>query len=217
MSFSGVGAHHQNGIAEKRIRDLQDLARSMLIHAMRRWPDAINTYLWPYALRKANSSKNLSIQGTNIRTPMELFSNSNVAPNLRHEHPFGCPVYVLDRRIQGNMKAPKWESRGRLGIYLGTSEYYAKTVGLILSTSTGLVSPQFHLKFDDEFISVSPRINNNIPISEWQFKCGFLLAKTKVKYLDISNVPTIDSEAMIQHIPATSIQLPIQPMVPETE
>jgi GAG-pre-integrase domain len=56
LSYAGVGAHHQNGIAEKRIRDLQDLARSSLIHAIKRWPDAINTHLWPYEqLHKSNS------------------------------------------------------------------------------------------------------------------------------------------------------------------
>jgi hypothetical protein len=41
ISFSGVGAHHQNGIAEKRIGDLQRRATTLLLHAQRRWPDAI--------------------------------------------------------------------------------------------------------------------------------------------------------------------------------
>jgi hypothetical protein len=45
---------------------------------------------------------------------------------------------------------------------------------LVLSLSTGLVSPQFHLKFDDEFITLSSKINNNIPLLLWQTKCGFL-------------------------------------------
>ena len=40
--FCGVNAHHQNGVAEKRIRDLSDTARTMLIHANRFWPDAIS-------------------------------------------------------------------------------------------------------------------------------------------------------------------------------
>jgi hypothetical protein len=115
------------------------------------------------------------------------------------------------------MKAPKWESRGRLGIYLGTSEYYAKTVGLVLSSSTGLVSPQFHLKFDDKFLSVSPKVNNNIPASEWQFKCGFLLSKTKTKYIDISNVPTIKQGILEHTVPQESIHLPIQATTPDNE
>lgn len=42
MSYSGVGAHHQNGRAEKKIRDIQDLARSSLIYAISKWPEAID-------------------------------------------------------------------------------------------------------------------------------------------------------------------------------
>jgi hypothetical protein len=49
ISFCGVGAHHQNGITEKRIGDLQRRATTLLLHAQRRWPDAINTHLWTYA------------------------------------------------------------------------------------------------------------------------------------------------------------------------
>jgi hypothetical protein len=38
ISFCAVNAHHQNGRAE---RDLQDAARTMLLHANQRWPEAI--------------------------------------------------------------------------------------------------------------------------------------------------------------------------------
>ena len=34
ITFCGVGVHHQNGIAEKKIRDLVENARTQLIHAM---------------------------------------------------------------------------------------------------------------------------------------------------------------------------------------
>ena len=54
MSQCGVNSHFQNGIAEKRIRDLQDHARKSLIDAKVRWPEAITTNLWPYAMRNAN-------------------------------------------------------------------------------------------------------------------------------------------------------------------
>jgi hypothetical protein len=47
ITFCGVRAHFQNGIAEKRIRDLQERARTMLIHASNKWPKAINASLWP--------------------------------------------------------------------------------------------------------------------------------------------------------------------------
>ena len=50
ITYCGVNAHHQNGHAEKRIRDLQDQARSIMLHAQRCWPSAVSTHLWPYAL-----------------------------------------------------------------------------------------------------------------------------------------------------------------------
>jgi hypothetical protein len=54
ISFCGVNAHFQNGIAEKMIRDLQESTRKQLLHAKSRWPKAIELNLWPYALRLAN-------------------------------------------------------------------------------------------------------------------------------------------------------------------
>ncbi len=41
-----------------RIGDLQRRATTLLLHAQRRWPDAINTHLWPYAIRCANETRN---------------------------------------------------------------------------------------------------------------------------------------------------------------
>ena len=49
LTFAGVNAHHANGMAERRIKELQDLAQSMLIHAHRRWPKCTSVHLWPYA------------------------------------------------------------------------------------------------------------------------------------------------------------------------
>ena len=41
ITFCGVGAHHQNGITEKKIRDLVENARTQLIHAMHLWSGVI--------------------------------------------------------------------------------------------------------------------------------------------------------------------------------
>ena len=54
ISFCGVNAHHQNGRAEKKIRDLQELTRTMILHAQNRWPNAISAHLWPMAMKNAN-------------------------------------------------------------------------------------------------------------------------------------------------------------------
>eukprot|EP00957_Ditylum_brightwellii_P135054 10297172-Ditylum_brightwellii.AAC.1 len=58
LTFCAVNSHRQNGIAEKRIRDLTENARRQLLHAQFRWPDKIITHLWPYPLRTAVESGN---------------------------------------------------------------------------------------------------------------------------------------------------------------
>jgi hypothetical protein len=75
MSYSGVGAHHQNGRAEKRIRDVQDLTRSSMIHAIRRWSLAIDVRLWPYAIRRAAHVLNYTIKVGKDKCPMEIMSS----------------------------------------------------------------------------------------------------------------------------------------------
>ena len=41
--FCGVGAHHQNGIAEACVKVSTLGARTLLLHAQRLWPEAIIT------------------------------------------------------------------------------------------------------------------------------------------------------------------------------
>ena len=53
LTFCGVNAHFQNGIAERSIRDLTESARKQLLHAHQCWPAAVHLPLWPYALRSA--------------------------------------------------------------------------------------------------------------------------------------------------------------------
>ena len=67
---------------------------------------------------------------------------------------FGCPVYVLDAKLQDDKKVPKWTCRSRRGIYLGVSKLYSSTVHLVLNLETDKVSPQYRLVFNDTFLTV---------------------------------------------------------------
>jgi hypothetical protein len=68
----------------------------------------------------------------------------------------------------GSMKAEKLADRSRMAIYLGISTQHARSVSLALGLTTGLVSPQFHAKHDDEFSTVTPSSGNELPESLWQ-------------------------------------------------
>ncbi|MGL5500991.1 MAG: hypothetical protein ACRDCK_07565, partial [Plesiomonas shigelloides] len=176
LSFAGVNAHHQNGRAERRVRSLQDMARTMLIHANHRWPQAITPNLWPYALRAANDSLNATPCARHKfrLSPLQVFSRANVDVNVKHWIPFGSPVYVLEAKLQGSVAIfNKWQSRARLGIYLGRSPMHARSVALVLSLETGLVSPQYHVVFDPSFKTVHPEQSNQVPKCLCQQKCGF--------------------------------------------
>ena len=95
-----------------------------------------------------------------------MFSKTNVSINAKHYKLFGCPIYILDKSLQTNLPFHKWKQRSRLGIYLGLSPQHARNVALVMDQATGLVSPQFHVKFDHSFQSVK---NNNQPYT-WQIK-----------------------------------------------
>ncbi len=165
LTFCGVGAHHQNGISERKIKDVTLISRTLLLHAIRYWPEYITIMLWPFAAKCAQERLNNLHVNLDGESPDMLFSNAKaVNVQLRHHHTFGCPVYILDSRLQSNPKGvPKWEPRSRLGIYVGHSPAHAGSVALVLNPKTGLVSPQYHVVYDDQFTTVPHMRNLSVP------------------------------------------------------
>ena len=179
LSFSGVNAHHQNGYAEWRIRELQELTRAMLVHASRKWKGSITTNLWPYALRMANEVYNNSpcFQLQNKMTPLQRVSGTSVQVNKKHFKTFGCPVYVLDNQLQLGKPFAKWKERARMGIYLGQSPQHNRNIALVLNRDNGLVSPQFHIICDNNFTTVVDDSSN----ANWMVRAGFVARKLEPK------------------------------------
>ena len=51
IRFSGAGASHQNGAAERFIKTVVTMARTILMHAALIFPeDTLSTDLWPMAM-----------------------------------------------------------------------------------------------------------------------------------------------------------------------
>ena len=170
ISFCGAYAHFQNGKAEKRIRDLQDKARTALLHSVSRWTKASSTHLWPYALAYVTDLRNHLPLNSNAESPMQVFSQSFVNPRLSTFHTFGCPVYSLDTKLQAGGSIPKWEPRCSIGLYLGNSPRHARTVSLVLNLTTGRISPQFHVKHDEFFETINTK--HDTTISKWKELAG---------------------------------------------
>ena len=166
IQFSGVGAHHHNGIAERAIRTISTSARSMLIHAMIHWPEETSLDLWPFAIQYAVFLWNRMPKEDSGLSPIEIFYNSKSDhQELRSAKVFGCPSYVLDPRLQDGNKLPRWNPRSKMGQFLGRSREHSSSVGLIRNLKTGGVSAQFHVVFDDHFTTVSSDYNqDNIPV-----------------------------------------------------
>jgi hypothetical protein len=218
LSFCGVNAHFQNGFAERRIRELQGTARTMLIHASRRWPRTIDAHLWPYAIRYASDVFNHSpMKKHHGQTPTERFSGSKVTFNIRHAHTFGCPVYVLDNRLQQEKRINKWTERSRVGIFLGYSPQHARTVSLILSLSSGLTLPQFHTIFDDTFSTIRASFGESPPHSSWQYKAGFAKKILPVDKLKSHTPPSQRETEFIDPEPTTTPESSLQEREPVIE
>jgi hypothetical protein len=152
------------------------------------WSDAINVHLWPYALRKASEDIN-QISHPNVpEYPLHMISRVAVHDNITNNYTFGCPVYVLQRPLRSGSKIPKWDPRATMGIYLGRSQIHESSVGIVLSLRTGLVSPSFHNKYYDSFVTVADSSRKYIPKSNWQSKYGFRVDLTDPLLLLTSNV-----------------------------
>ena len=155
IRFCAVSAHHQNGIVERKIQSWTNDSRTLLIHAQRHWPEMISSILWPYAWKEIERRDNIFGINKHGRHPIQAFGGSKLpfTVQLRDQHTWGCPVYVLESKAADG-KMPKWDPKARLGIYLGQSPAHAGSVALVLNPRTLHVSPQFHCVFDDDFSTV---------------------------------------------------------------
>ena len=190
IRYSGVGAKWQNGVAEGAIRILVSKARTLMIHAALHWPEAEDATLWPLALSHAAYLYNHTPNEQSGIAPIEVFSQTTSdGQSLRNSHPWGCPVYVLEPRLtDAGGKIPKWQPRSRRAQYMGVSPVHAETVGLVRNLTTGYISPQFHLVFDDWFETVHSDIK---PPPQWDHLCTFQRFET---YFDTDAPPPLADE-----------------------
>ena len=168
ISYCRVGAHFQNGISEASIKQPTEKARTLLNHVKHLWPEVIQPCLWTFTLKQAKFNLiNLRL-GKSGKSRTKFFSAMHNKINIRHYHTFGRSLYVLDARLQGASFIQKWDKQVRVDAYVGRSTIHAGNVSLILNLSTGHVSLQFQVVFNEKFSTVPSLKNRSVPAS-WKF------------------------------------------------
>ena len=142
IRFSGPGASHQNGAAERVIKTVVTMAKTMLMHAALRCPeDTLSTDLWPMAMDYSVWVYNRTPDMQSGLSAIEIWSCSRFEPvseTLSNCHVWGCTTYVLEPKLQKpGVKIPKWDFRRRRGVNMGFSKMHSTQVGLVLNPLTG--------------------------------------------------------------------------------
>ncbi len=100
--------HWQNGITECFIKSITQHARTILLHAMVRWPLVITEEMWPLAVQHAVTFHNALIHWDKNDSPYRLFTGEDCQWMLNNFRVLGCPVYVLHKKLQDGDSFLKW-------------------------------------------------------------------------------------------------------------
>ena len=149
------GAHHHNP-AERAIRTVTSIARTMMIHAAIHWPEMSDHRLWPMAVNHAVYLYNHLPNPRTGLAPIDIFTRSRWEQRKLHDlHVWGCPTYQLDKSLADKKKIPRWQPRSKRTVHVGLSDRHVSTTPLVLNPDTGTITAQFHVVFDDWFATVS--------------------------------------------------------------
>ena len=231
--FAGVGAHHHNGNAERAIQTIMSIARTMMLHAAIHWPDVADTTLWPLAVSHAVYLHNHVPNHSTGIAPVDVFTRTRWEQRRLHDlHVWGCPVYVLEKAIADGRKLPRWKPRSVRTINMGFSHKHASSVPLVLNPSSGYITPQFHVVFDDWFATIATETASlpNFNSPAWSKLFGdstYQYVSDNANETDAQSTPDDEhdheltsrrqssvSEAMDHQNPPTPLPVPPPPQAP---
>jgi hypothetical protein len=86
-------------------------------------------------------------------------------------HVWGCPIYILDPKVQQGQKLPRWQPRSRQGIFMGLSQQHTSEVPQVLNIAMGSITTQFHVLLDDQFTTVNSIAREEEPPCHWEELC----------------------------------------------
>ncbi len=129
-----------------------------MVHAFLHWTDrgSDDLSLWSFAVKHSVWIYNHVPNAWSGLTPLELVTKERSDyKDILCCHVWGCPVYVLEAKLQNDQKLPKWNRMACLGQFVGFSDEHSSMVANVRNLTTGYISPQFHVVFDDLFETVN--------------------------------------------------------------
>jgi len=125
-----------------------------MAHASLHWTDhgSDDLSLWSFAVKHSVWIYNCVPNAWSGLTPLELVTKERSDVDILRCHVWRCPVYVLEVKLQND---PKWNRRARLGQFVGFSDEHSSLVANVRHLTTGYISPQLHVVFDDLFETVN--------------------------------------------------------------
>eukprot|EP00956_Cyclotella_meneghiniana_P017490 scaffold28544_cov39-Cyclotella_meneghiniana.AAC.1 len=187
LSFSGVGAKFQNGVAERGIQTVSSMAKANMFHAMLHWPGRKFIDMWPLAMQYAVWVHNRLPPDGYGAPPEELWS--------------GIKFYVLDPRLQDGKQIPKWDSKVRQGVFVGFSPDHSTNVPLVYNPKTQHISPQYHVIFDDHFTTV-PAFTDEVERNEIFAQ---LFTSSREQFVDVDDSGASDDNEPCEHEPLSDL------------
>ncbi|KAG3035045.1 hypothetical protein PC121_g24270 [Phytophthora cactorum] len=140
-------AHQTNGTAERAIRTIVTIGRSMLHHAK------LDKCFWAEAAMTAIYVKNrLPSPKIEHKTPFEIVYKSK--PSVKHMRVFGCRTYILTSKE----KRLKWDPKARAGLFLGYEE--VSKAYRLYDIEAGQVVISRDVNFDESTFGLSPPISD---------------------------------------------------------
>ena len=161
IHFAGTSAHHHNAIAERHIRTIMSIARTMMLHAAVHWPDMADAKLWPLAVQYAVYIFNRVPNPDTGLSPLDVFTGSrHPLRRLQDCHVWGCPGYLLDKTVADGKKLPRWAAKSERVVFVGISAKHMAATPLVLNTRTRVITTPYHVVFDDWFHTVGSDVNS---------------------------------------------------------
>ncbi|KAG2764376.1 hypothetical protein Pcac1_g24122 [Phytophthora cactorum] len=140
-------AHQTNGTAERAIRTIVTIGRSMLHHA------ELDKCFWAEAAMTAIYVKNrLPSPKIEHKTPFEIVYKAK--PSVKHMRVFGCRTYILTPKE----KRLKWDPKARAGLFLGYEE--VSKAYRLYDIEAGQVVISHDVNFDESTFGHSPPISD---------------------------------------------------------